>query len=223
VWALRREVALALAVLALGTVCGFALTARNPDVFYSLVPAGLAAGRGPSSSRQELAEVLVSGGDELSLMASFLFGHNAKIGMTCFGLGFAAGVPVALVLFINGLILGAFAAVHWQHGLGLEFWAWVLPHGVTELLAVGLCGGAGLSLGRAFVFPGRYARLTNLARQGREAAQVVLGAVALFFLAALIEGYFRQLVTATAPRLAVVAATAAFWLWYFVALGRRRG
>lgn len=223
VWALRWEVALAIVVMVLGSLCGFALTVRDPDLFYSLVSEDLAAGRGPSSSRQELAEVLESPGDKLSLLASFLFSHNAKIGMTCFGLGFAAGVPVALLLFVNGLMLGAFGAIHWHHDLSLEFWAWVLPHGVTELLAVCLCGGAGFALGRALVFPGRYARLTQLARQGREAAQVVLGAVALFFLAALIEGYFRQLVTGPAPRLALIVASAAFWLWYFAVLGRRRG
>ncbi len=223
VWRLRHGVGLAIVLMALGTLCGYTLTARDGDLFFSLVSEQMAQGRSPLSSREELLEVLESGGesDRLSLFASFLFSHNARIGMLCFALGFAAGVPVALLLFANGLILGAFAAVHAQHGLGLEFWAWVLPHGVTELLAVCVCGGAGFALGHAVVFPGRFSRLTNLARHGREAAVLVLGAVAMFFIAALLEGYFRQLVVHAVPRLAMVFATAAFWWWYFTGLGRR--
>ena len=221
VWRLRREIGLAILVLVLGTLTGFLLTARDPNLFYSLVSEGLAQGRGPASSREELLEVLKSRGGGLSLLASFLFSHNAKIGMTCFALGFAAGVPVALLLFTNGLMLGAFVAIHAQHDLALEFWAWVLPHGVTELLAVCLCGGAGLALGRAVVFPGPYARLANLAREGRRAALVVLGSVAMFFVAALIEGYFRQLVTDEVPRFMVVFLTSAFWLWYLSIRGQQ--
>ncbi|MCP4655804.1 MAG: stage II sporulation protein M [bacterium] len=219
--ALRFHVLLAMAVMFLGGLCGFALTVHDANLFYSLVPEGLAAGRGPSSSRRELYEVLKSSDGGLSLLAGFLFSHNAKIGMMCFGLGFAAGVPVALLLYVNGLILGAFAAIHWQHGLSLEFWAWVLPHGVTELLAVCLCGGVGFALGQALVFPGRFSRLDNLAQRGRETAVVVFGAVLMFFLAALIEGFFRQLVLAEVPRLLMVAASGAFWLWYFAIHGRR--
>lgn len=224
VWRLRHGVGLAIVLMTLGALCGYALTARDSDLFFSLVSDDMAQGRSPLSSREELLEVLESGGDGsggLSLFASFLFSHNARIGMLCFALGFAAGVPVALLLFTNGLILGAFAAIHHQHDLGLEFWAWILPHGVTELLAVCVCGGAGFVLGQAVVFPGRFSRLTNLARHGREAAGLVLGAVAMFFVAALLEGYFRQLVVHEVPRLSMVFATGAFWWWYFTRLGRR--
>ncbi len=223
VWRLRHGVGLAIVLMTLGALCGYALTARDGDLFFSLVSDDMAQGRSPLSSREELLEVLKSGGDGggLSLFASFLFSHNARIGMLCFALGFAAGVPVALLLFTNGLILGAFAAIHHQHDLGLEFWAWILPHGVTELLAVCVCGGAGLFLGQAVVFPGRFSRLTNLARHGREAAVLVLGAVVMFFVAALLEGYFRQLVVHEVPRLSMVFATTAFWWWYFTRLGRR--
>ena len=224
VWRLRHGVGLAIVLMALGTLCGYTLTARDGDLFFSLVSEEMAQGRSPLSSREELLEVLKSGSDgggRLSLFASFLFSHNARIGMLCFALGFAAGVPVALLLFANGLILGAFAAIHHQHDLSVEFWAWVLPHGVTELLAVCVCGGAGFALGHAAIFPGRFSRLTNLALRGREAAAVVLGAVAMFFAAALLEGYFRQLVHHELPRLSMVLATGVFWWWYFTGLGRQ--
>ena len=103
--------------------------------------------------------------------------------MVCFAVGFVAGVPVIYLLFFNGLELGAMAALYQTRGMGAEFWAWVLPHGVTELSAVCLCGAAGMALGAALVFPGRHTRLRNLALQGREVALLALGAVAMFLMA----------------------------------------
>ena len=136
--------------------------------------------------------------------------------------GFLGGVPSGLLLFVNGLTLGAFGALYAGRGLGLDFWAWVLPHGVTELLAVVLCGAAGLALGQAVIFPGREERLAGLARRGREAGVVAVGSVGLFLVAGLIEGVFRQLVHAVPVRLSVAATTAAVWLLFFLLAGRRR-
>jgi uncharacterized membrane protein SpoIIM required for sporulation len=98
----------------------------------------------------------------------------------------------------------------------------VLPHGVTELGAVILCGGAGFVLAQSLVFPGRHTRLRNLARRGREAGVLVLGACCMLFVAALIEGFFRQLVMHDGARYLVTIATAAAWTAYFTLVGRTR-
>jgi uncharacterized membrane protein SpoIIM required for sporulation len=228
VWRMRRHLAVAVLLLAAGTLTGYHLTAADPERYFALVPEAMAQGREPATSREDLLEVLRGGGRDddggaggLGAFASFLFTHNARIGMLCFAFGFAAGVPVALLLFGNGVLLGAFAALHHRQDLALEMWGWLLPHGVTELLAVCLCGAAGLAVGQALVFPGRARRLDALAAAGRRAAAVVLGSLVLFLVAGLIEGYFRQLVLADAPRYALAAATAVLWLAYFGGLGPR--
>jgi uncharacterized membrane protein SpoIIM required for sporulation len=219
------HLALAAALLVLGAATGFALTSRDAERFYAFVAPAYAQGRGPASSTESLREVLYSDRDAALMVKSFamfLFQHNARIGLLAFAVGFAGGVPAALLLFSNGLVLGAFAALYAGRGLGVEFFAWVLPHGVTELTAVALCGAAGLALGQALVFPGREERLAGLARRGREAGVVALGAVALFFAAALVEGVFRQLVHAVPVRYAVALGSAAVvWAWLALA-GRER-
>lgn len=221
---LRWPLLLAVTLLALGTVTGYALTMADSDRFFTFVGEEMAGDRSPASSPGELAAVLTDDGGGTAAMlthfAAFLFTHNAKIGLLCFALGFAAGVPVLLLLFINGLALGAMGALYATHDLGFAFFAWVMPHGVTELLAVALCGAAGLAIGYGVVFPGRHRRLDNLARRGREAAAVTVGAVALFFVAALIEGFFRQLVPSTDARVVMVAATVLLWLAFFTFAGR---
>jgi uncharacterized membrane protein SpoIIM required for sporulation len=213
-------------MLALGVAAGFLLTDAEPERFYSFVDAGLAAGRGPTASCESMAAGLYDGGGLASALTPFaasLFSHNARIGLLCFSLGFAAGVPTALLLFTNGLMLGAFAAVYHQCGLDWAFWGWVLPHGVTELLAICLCGAAGLRLGRGLIDPGRLRRRDALAAAGRQAAVVALGSVGLFFIAGGIEGLFRQLVTDDLTRWNVALGSVIVWLLYFGFAGRTAG
>ena len=218
-----RQVVLAAAVMALGTTTGLVLTQRDPARFYSFVSEATAQGRGPSSSTEDLRAVLYRRKDAADLLAAFamfLFTHNAGVGMMCFAAGFAAGVPTLLALFGNGVLLGAFAGLYQDRGLGLEFWAWVLPHGVTELLAVALCGGAGLMLADALLFPGRHTRRHALAVRGREAAVIVMGAVLMFLLAGLVEGVFRQTVQHVWVRAGLAALTLLAWPVYFLRAGR---
>jgi uncharacterized membrane protein SpoIIM required for sporulation len=61
----------------------------------------------------------------------------------------------------------------------------------------------------------------SLALHGREAGALVLGSVAMLFVAALLEGFFRQLVTDVTVRLAVIAVSTVFWTLYFGFAGRR--
>lgn len=220
-----RHFLLSVATMLAGVLTGSFLTTADLERYYTLVPAHVAQGRDPASSVESLREPLYPeervGLDSLNVFASFLFTHNAKIGILCFALGFLAGVPVIVLLFFNGLTLGAMAALYQARGLGPEFWAWILPHGVTEMLAVCLCGTAGLALAGALIFPGELSRLDNLASHGRRIALIVAGAIVLFFIAALIEGFFRQMVHAPAARWSLAAATLALWAAYFGLAGRR--
>ena len=222
------SLAVALAALALlfGIGVGFGLTLGNDAWFFTFVSDELAAGRTPDASDATLRDALYvfdsAARNAMKLFASFLFTHNAQIGMMCFALGIAFGIPVLLLLFVNGAGLGALAAVYHERGLLTEFGGWIAVHGTTELLAVCLCGGAGLMTGWTLAFPGRRDRLAALADSGRRAARLVLGAVILFFVAALLEAFARQLIYDDATRYAIGGASLALWLTYFATAGRRR-
>jgi len=221
---IRWPLLLAAAFMAAGGLAGFFLTLDDMDRYYAFVPSAMSDGRNPAATTEFLRAGLydqTSVVDRLVGFASFLFSHNARIGMMAFALGFAAGLPVLYLLFYNGLILGSFAALYHARGLSVDLWGWLLPHGVTELGAVVVCGAAGLVLARALMFPGRYSRVESLARQGRVAAGIVAGAVGMFFLAALIEGIFRQTVTDGLLRYGLALATLALWTLYFGFAGRR--
>jgi len=222
---LGAPIGLATLALIAGAVAGFALTVADIDLFYAFVGDGYAQGRDPTTPTVELREGLYSSGDmgdALFTFASFLFGHNARIGIAAFGLGAVFGLPTLYLMLTNGLLLGAFAGLYHVRGLSLDLWGWLLPHGITELGAVVICGGAGVALARAVLFPGRATRWDALVETGRTAAGVVMGAVIMFFIAGLIEGVFRQLVTDIVARYTVAGGTAVAWALYIGLVGRAR-
>jgi uncharacterized membrane protein SpoIIM required for sporulation len=222
--ALAPGIVLALVALGAGLVVGLAVD--DPDTYQLVVPDALAQGRTYTTTTEALRAVLyddtVGDAEGLGVFASYLFTHNAKIGLLIFALGFALGLPSLLLLFYNGLILGAMGGLYASRGLAFDFWGWILPHGVSELLAVGLCGGAGFALALALVRPGRFGRLHALGQAGRQAGLLVLGAVGMLLLAGLIEGFLRQLVHDPAARYALAGASLLFWSAYLGFVGRGR-
>ena len=78
-------------------------------------------------------------------------------------------------------------------------------------VAAALCGAASMAIGGSLVAPGTLGRRQALAHAGRRAAPVVMGAMAMFGIAGLIEGFFRQLVSDLPTRLALAALTALLW------------
>lgn len=213
-------------MLFLGIAVGCLLTLSNTDWFYTFVGEGMAGGRTPTATTESLRAALYDDGggvlESLYLFATYLFTHNSQIGIMAFALGFALGVPVILLMFYNGLTIGAFVALYASRGLTVELVAWLSIHGTTELLAVILCGGAGLTLGSAFAFPGRHSRLDSLARRGRKAGMIAIGAIAMLLVAGLLEGFGRQLVQDPALRYLIGAIMLFLWLSYFILAGRER-
>jgi uncharacterized membrane protein SpoIIM required for sporulation len=226
VYSCRWYVAISAALLLLGFLCGFLLTSEDMERYSSFVPDGMASGRTLDATTESLTKALYreeEGTSGLTLFASMLFTNNAKVGILCFCLGFVAGLPTVILLFYNGLILGAMTSLYHSRGLGWAFLAWVMGHGVTELGAVALCGAGGLVLARALLFPGSLLRADSLSQSGPIVAPIIVGSVVMLFFAALLESFFRQLVPSDLARWGVATATAIFWIWYFLIHGRRRG
>ena len=221
----RRHLLLSTLFLMLGAGVGYGMTTSDPVMFHTFVDPSLAGDRGPEASTRSLKDVLYSGGEteasELGHFSTSLFAHNTRVGLLVYALGFIVGIPAVILILTNGMMLGAFAALYMSRGLGLEFWGWILPHGVTEILAIVVCGAGALALGHAVIFPGPTTRLRNLAATGRATAPLLLGAVIMFLVAGLIEGVFRQSVQNDAVRYAIAISTAAFWIGYFTFAGRR--
>ena len=217
--ALWRETLWSAALMLAGLAAGWILVAQDPDWFYAFVSRDLAGGRDPSATTEFLRKVLYEGGhgEGLSVLAAFLFTHNAQIALFSFALGFAFCVPTAFLMITNGAMAGAFLALYAQHGLGLQLGGWMFIHGATELFAVTLAGAAGFRIGWTVAFPGGRTRVEALADAGKLAATVMAGVVVMLFVAGLLEGFARQLVTGDLARYAIAIGSFAIWCAYFYA------
>jgi len=214
--ALWRETLAAALLIALGTVIAYLLVRQDADWFYAFVPAGMTGGRDPTATTAFLRSTLYGGQNEpLSFFAAFLFTHNAQIALFAFALGFVFCLPSGFLMIYNGCTLGAMFALFVPHGLGFQLGGWLFIHGVTELFAVTLAGAAGFRVGWALAFPGARARMEAVSAAGRQAAALMFGVVVMLFVAGLLEGLGRQLITNDLARYAIAAGSLLAWTGYF--------
>jgi uncharacterized membrane protein SpoIIM required for sporulation len=215
--ALWKETLASLLLTFLGALAGYLLVSNDPTWFDSLMPEGMTQGRDFSASAESLRQTLYDnpGASGLSFFATYLFTHNSQISIFAFALGFAFGVPTAMLLIYNGTTLGAFVALFVSHGLGMEVGGWLIIHGSTEFFAIVLAGAAGIRIGWSVVFPGEETRMEAAASAGRTAGIAMGGVVVMLMGAGLLEGFGRQLIVTDATRYAIGLGMLALWLAYF--------
>lgn len=217
--AIWLDVLIAFAVMVAGVVVGWLLVSHDPEWYFALVGNDMAGQRVPGASAKVLHDTLFGQPKQngLSVFAAQLFSNNAQVSILAFALGFAFGVPSLLLLVQNLAMLGAMAWLYHGAGLTLDFAGWIAVHGTTELFAILLAGAAGLHIGRSIAFPGSRPVLQATAEAGRRAALVMAGVVLMLVVAALLEGFARQLVDQTFGRLAIGGFMLSLWCTYFFA------
>jgi uncharacterized membrane protein SpoIIM required for sporulation len=143
--------------------------------------------------------------------------NNIQVAITAFASGVLLCVPAALLLAFNGAYLGFAGGLFADAGELGKFFGLILPHGLLELTAVVIAGGAGLRLGWAVIAPGDRSRGQALGDEARRAGVIALGLVLAFVVAGLIEGFITGRGVPTGLRVGIgVAAEAAFVVWIVV-------
>ncbi|MET1415954.1 stage II sporulation protein M [Roseibium sp. HPY-6] len=226
--AMRRSwffILLGFLCMGLGALSGYLLYFESADWFYVFMPAELAGGRGPDATYEALRSVIYDENPDssgLGAFATYLFSHNTRIAIFVFGLGVFACAPAILLTFYNGLMLGAFFALHVDRGLGPDIAGWLSIHGVTELSAICIACAGGIQLGAALLFPGDLSRVASLRRAGRDALKLALVAALMLLVAAFLEGFGRQLVQDMYMRFIIGWGIGALWLIWFLFAGREQ-
>src|SRR5207237_5585928 len=88
---------------------------------------------------------------EKTSFSAFLMTHNTRVSIFTLALGMTWGVGTILMLFYNGVILGAVAVDYLLAGETKFLVGWLLPHGSFEIPAILIAGQAGLILGAALI------------------------------------------------------------------------
>lgn len=175
----------AAALILLGTGLLAALWAiQDPGGALDFIPSDF---RGATDPPREDG---TSAGQEAAFTA-YLFTNNIRVTIVAFALGITAGIGTAVVLAFNGLLLGAVAGAAIEAGNGRAFLEFIIPHGPIELSCVIVGAAAGLRLGAAIVDPGNEPRGRAIARNGRDAVEIVLGTMPWLVAAGLSEAFVR--------------------------------
>ncbi len=151
--------------------------------------------------------------------SSKVFLNNIQVSFLAFVTGILFAVPTIALLVFNGANVGVAAGLFHDAGEGSKFWGLILPHGLLEITAIIVAGGAGLRMGWSMIVPGDRTRTQSLIQEAQRSVSIILGLIIVFILAGLIEGFVTPSPLETWARISIgVAAFVAFWS-YILAFG----
>jgi uncharacterized membrane protein SpoIIM required for sporulation len=125
--------------------------------------------------------------------SAFLMTHNIRISILTMAMGMSWGVGTVVLLFYNGVILGAVAADYVHAGQVKFLLGWLLPHGVVEIPAILIAGQAGLVLAFALVGWGNRSPLrARLRIISGDVVTLIFGVGLLLVWAGIVEAFLSQ-------------------------------
>jgi uncharacterized membrane protein SpoIIM required for sporulation len=127
------------------------------------------------------------------------------------------GIPTLYDLAQTAVMVGAFDQFFAGHGLGIDFWLVVFVHGTLEITAIILAGGAGLILGKSYLFPGTIKRIDSFKQGAKDGVKIIFGLLPVFALAAFLEGFITRLYNNISYLTSgIFAISVLFVIWYFI-------
>jgi uncharacterized membrane protein SpoIIM required for sporulation len=183
----RGELLFCLSVFLVGMFFAWGLMTVAPETRQFFVPAAAEENfkhwtEGPHEGR--------TGGESI-LATSFYAGNNPRVGIMTIGLSLATfGGMAVMILFENGVLVGALAADCSKTGAVFFLFSSILPHGVSEIGGMIVTSAAGVLMGRTVIAPGKRSRGDALRAVGKDAATLAILGLIMIALAAPIEGFF---------------------------------
>lgn len=188
-----RAFQLAVLITLAGVVLGAMATVLDPQSRFVTMPFGHDQWR-PSErvALEESGQMGTVAGQHMTF-SSYLIANNTRVSLLTLALGMTYGVGTVVLLFYNGVVLGAIATDYCADGQSTFLLAWLLPHGSVEIPAILIAGQAGLVLAGALIGRGNRAPLSQrLRRAGPHVLTLAGGVVVMLVWAGLIESFFSQ-------------------------------
>jgi uncharacterized membrane protein SpoIIM required for sporulation len=217
-----RYFALALLVTVFGCTLGGLAVRYDPASVDVLLPADYLHNPGQRVHGEEQGQ---EQGERLNVQTEAVFSaqlirHNIQVALLAAALGVTFGIGTALLLFENGVLLGAVAVHYMQQGFGLFMTAWLLPHGVFEIPSILIAGQAGFYLARLLL---HRSEDRNVRQSMREWLILVAGLAMMLVWAGIMEAFFSQHHAPVLPygfKIAVAVAELLLLAIYLLLVGR---
>ncbi|MFW5662245.1 MAG: stage II sporulation protein M [Bacteroidota bacterium] len=187
---LRKYIFISLLIISISVLIG-AVSSANDNQFVRLILGDAYV----NMTEQNIAE-----GDPLAVykdenQVGMFFGitlNNIWVTFRTFAFGVLFIFGTAYVLFVNGVMLGAFHHMFYKHGVLMDAFKTVWIHGTLEISAIVIAGAAGILLGSSFLFPGTYPRMASFRMGAQKGAKAIAGLVPIFILAGLLESFVTR-------------------------------
>lgn len=228
--AFRRRISafvLAVIVTVIGACFGGLAVVADPEAKGTLLPFSHLQ-QDPSQrvdSEESVDEEPLKGPN--ATFAAQLISHNTRVGIFALALGMTFGIGTIIVLFYNGVILGAVCFDYVMAGETVFLAGWLLPHGVVEIPAFLIAGQAGIVLARALLAGRARGQMRRALEEVRpDVVALAVGFAALLVWAGIVESFLSQLHAPVFPysfKIALGVAELALLTVFLARSGRRDG
>ncbi len=189
----RRAFWLSVAATLAGCLLGGFAVVLDPDAKSVLLPFPHLQGNPAERVADEERQAESPGVGLKTTFSAVLMTHNTKVAIFTMALGLSWGIGTLVILFYNGVILGAVSIDYLMAGQGGFLAGWLLPHGSVEIPSILIAGQAGFVLASALIGWGRRVSLRSRLRAVVGDLVTLIGGVAvMLFWAGLVEAFFSQ-------------------------------
>jgi uncharacterized membrane protein SpoIIM required for sporulation len=188
-----RAFQLSVAVTLAGLAFGWVAVSNDPQSKAVLLPfPNLMVSPAERVAHEEHATTDVMKGVKASFSAE-LMTHNIQVTVLTMALGMTWGAGTLIMLFYNGVILGAVSADYILGGQGVFLAGWLLPHGSIEIPSILLGGQAGFILAGALIGWGsQTTRTERLRAVSHDLFAIIAGAGCMLVWAGIVESFISQ-------------------------------
>jgi uncharacterized membrane protein SpoIIM required for sporulation len=155
------------------------------------------------------------------LMSTAIQTNNITVTFAAFAGGTLVGLGTIYLLIWNGLNVGIVVGLCIRY----RFWEPIIfmtGHGVIELTAIFIAGGAGLLLGKAMLMPGDLRRRDALVSYGLLGIKLIMGCIPMLLIAGTIEGFISPSHIPAGFKFAISGVSAVALAVYFMKPDLRR-
>lgn len=211
----RVELLCAALVFVLSAMLG-ALSSANDETFVRLILGDRYVNMTLENIKQGDPLAVYKKMNQIDMFLGITF-NNVRVSFYAFMAGVAFAFGTGLILFYNGVMLGAFQYFFHQQNLLLPSVLTIWIHGTLEISAIVIAGSAGFTMGRGLLFPGTFTRGEAFMRGAKNGLKIVIGLVPIFIVAGFLESFVTRYTNMPAAlNLSIILVSAAFIVYYFL-------
>ncbi len=225
----RRQIAafqMAVAVTLFGCLLGVAFLAWDSSAKEGILPFSHLLGDPKERVHEEEHRSKDPNGDVHAPFAAMLMTHNTRVALTSLALGLTWGIGTMIILFSNGITLGAVCFDYVRAGETKFLLGWLMPHGVIEIPAILIASQAGLVLASALIgWNSRVRRRDRLRAVSADVFTLAAGAALMLVWAGIVESYISQYHKPVLPYEAKIAfggTELSLLIYFYFFVGRKK-